>query len=141
LLVQEVMLESFAMASYQVVARAAPGKLSATFARIASEEEEHVGHAIATLKEERARNPRAFDAKVLARHRETMTVLAEMVSREDRGGHCGLCKDDCVKPKLSRVNLALSDVRGASLRRYLKTLDEIGVPGESSLLWLAQLPM
>ena len=43
---QEVMLESFAVASYQVVAAAAPGKLGSTFGRIAAEEEEHVAHAI-----------------------------------------------------------------------------------------------
>ena len=70
-----------------------------------------------------------------------MTALAEMVAREDPSGHCGLCKGSCVKQSLPRVGLGLSEVRGASLRRYLKTLDEIGVPGESSLAWLAQLPV
>ena len=46
ILAQEVMLESFAVASYSVVAEAAPGELGATFARIAGEEGEHVAHAI-----------------------------------------------------------------------------------------------
>ncbi len=74
-------------------------------------------------------------------HEQVMTALAEMVAREDRSGHCGLCKTACVKRSLPRVGLGLSDVRGASLRRYLKTLDEIGVPGERSLGWVAQLPV
>jgi fatty aldehyde decarbonylase len=138
---QEVMLESFAVASYQVVAAAAPGKLGSTFGRIAAEEDEHVAHAIGTLQAERTADPAAFDARVHRMHRQIMTALAEMVAREDPGGHCGLCQGSCVKQSLPRVGLGLSDLRGASLRRYLQTLDEIGVPGESSLAWLAQLPV
>ena len=141
ILAQEVMLESFAVASYQVVAAAAPGKLGSTFGRIAAEEAEHVAHAIGILQAERARDPGVFDASVHRMHDQVMTTLAEMVAREDPGGHCGLCKGNCVKASLPRVGLRLSDVRGASLRRYLQTLDEIGVPGESSLSWLAQLPV
>lgn len=138
---QEVMLESFAVASYQVVAAAAPGKLGSTFGRIAGEEAEHVVHAIGMLRAERARDPGTFDARVHRMHQQIMTPLAEMVAREDPGGHCGLCKGSCVKQSLPRVGLGLSEIRGASLRRYLQTLDEIGVPGESSLAWVAQLPV
>src|SRR6266849_1556885 len=45
LIVQEIMLESFAVASYSRVGKVAPGTLGKTFARIAAEEEEHVDHA------------------------------------------------------------------------------------------------
>jgi fatty aldehyde decarbonylase len=138
---QEVMLESFAVASYQVVAAVAPGKLGSTFGRIAAEEAEHVAHAIGMLQAERARDPGCFDAKAHAMHEQVMTALAEMVAREDPRGHCGLCSGSCVKRSLPRVGLRLSEIRGASLRRYLKTLDEIGVPGDLSLAWLAQLPV
>jgi fatty aldehyde decarbonylase len=138
---QEVMLESFAVASYQVVAAAAPGELGVTFARIAGEEEEHVAHAVKMLREDRARDATVFDATVHRMHEEVMTTLAEMIAREDRGGHCGLCQGSCVKPSLPRAGVSLSEVRGAALRRYLRTLDAIGVPGESSLLWVTQLPV
>jgi fatty aldehyde decarbonylase len=138
---QEVMLESFAVASYEVVAAVAPGKLGSTFGRIAAEEAEHVAHAIGILQAERARDPGVFDARVHRMHEQVMTALAEMVAREDPSGHCGLCNGSCVKASLPRVGLRLSDVRGTSLRRYLKTLDEIGVPGERSLGWIAQLPV
>jgi fatty aldehyde decarbonylase len=141
ILAQEVMLESFAVASYSVVAEAATGALRATFARIAAEEGEHVAHAIQLLQSERARNPSAFDARARRMHEEIMTVLAEMIAREDPGGHCGLCKDRCVKHSLPDAGISLSRIRGASLQRYLKTLDEIGVPGESSLVWVARLPV
>jgi fatty aldehyde decarbonylase len=141
ILAQEVMLESFAVASYSVVAEAAPDELGATFARIAEEEGEHVAHAIELLQAERARDPGAFDAKVHQIHEEIMTALAEMIAREDPGGHCGLCQGSCVKHSLPEAGISLSEIRGASLQRYLKTLDEIGVPGESSLVWVAQLPV
>jgi len=140
-LMQEVMLESFAVASYQVVANAAPGKLGATFAAIAREEAEHVAHSTGMLQVERARDPVTFDAKLLGAHEEVMTTLADMVAREDPAGHCGLCKGSCVKPSLPRVGLTTSELRGASLRRYLQTLDEIGLPGESTLAWVARLPL
>jgi fatty aldehyde decarbonylase len=141
ILAQEVMLEAFAVASYQVLAEAAPGKLGSTFGSIAGEEAEHIAHAVGMLRAQRARDPNSFDAKVHQIHEEVMTTLAEMVAREDGAGHCGLCQGECVKPSLPGVRVNLSEVRGASLRRYLKTLDEIGVPGESSFAWVAQLPV
>src|SRR5258708_2144538 len=42
LIVQEIMLESFAVASYSRVGKVAPGSLGKTFVRIAAEEEDHV---------------------------------------------------------------------------------------------------
>jgi fatty aldehyde decarbonylase len=141
LLVQEVMLESFAVAAYRQIAEVAPGKLGKTFADIAVEEAEHIDHAIELLRDDRARDVEGFDAKVHLLHREVMTTFAEMVAREDRGGHCGLCYGTCVKPSLPAVGLSLSDIRGASLRDYLKSLDLIGLPGEVTLTWVAQLPL
>lgn len=141
ILAQEVMLESFAAASYGRVAEAAPGELGATFARIAAEEGEHVDHAVKMLQAERTREPFGFDAKVRETHEEIMTTLAQMISPKNRDCGCGLCTGSCVKPSLPQAGVSLSEIRGASLQRYLRTLDEIGVPGESSLVWVAQLPV
>jgi fatty aldehyde decarbonylase len=141
ILAQEVMLESFAVASYQVVAKTAPGELGRTFARIAAEEGEHVDHAIHMLQAERARDPRAFDSTAHRMHREIMTTLAQMLSPKNQDCGCGLCAGACVKSSLPQIGVSLSEVRGASLQRYLRTLDAIGVPGESSLVWVAQLPV
>ena len=85
-IIQEVMLESFAVASYRQIANAAPPIIGETFGAIATEEAEHVGHAVALLRGERARDPEAFDASVHAVHEEVMTTLAEMVARKDRAG-------------------------------------------------------
>ena len=138
---QEVMLESFAVASYQVVGEAAPSTLGATFRTISGDEAEHIEHAVGMLRAERVRDENSFDAKAHRMHEEVMTTLAEMVAREDHAGHCGLCETECVKPRLASVCVNLGDIRGASLRRYLKTLDQIGVPGELSLGWVARLPV
>src|SRR5262249_34240227 len=97
ILAQEVMLECFAVASYQIVAAAAPGSIGSTFGRIAVEEAGHVAHAIGMLRAERARDPSGFDASAHRMHGQVMTALAEMVAREDPRGHCGLCAGNCVK--------------------------------------------
>ncbi|HYL93460.1 MAG TPA: ferritin-like domain-containing protein, partial [Alphaproteobacteria bacterium] len=79
LIVQEIVLESFAVASYARVGRVAPGSLGTTFAAIAAEEEEHVEHAMAILKAERALDAQSFDDKVYRLHLEVMTTLAKML--------------------------------------------------------------
>jgi fatty aldehyde decarbonylase len=141
LIVQEIMLESFAVASYGRVGKVAPGSLGKTFSSIAAEEEEHVGHAMAILKAERALDVQRFDDKVHRLHLEVMTTLAKMLAKECKDGHCEVCHDTCVKPSLFEVSLSAAELRGASLQQYLKTLDTLGIPGEVTLAWLAQLPV
>jgi fatty aldehyde decarbonylase len=141
LIVQEIMLESFAVASYARVGKAGPGSLGQTFARIAAEEEDHIEHAMSILRAERALDEQPFDDKVHRLHLEVMTVLAEMLARDCRTGHCEVCHGSCVKPSLFEVSLSAAELRGASLQQYLKTLDMLGLPGEVTLAWVAQLPV
>jgi len=141
LIVQEIMLESFAVASYARVGKVAPGSLGQTFASIAADEGEHVDHAMAILRAERAKDERSFDDKVHRRHLDVMTTLAEMLAKECRDGHCEVCHASCVKPSLFEVSLSAAELRGASLQQYLKTLDMLGLPGEVTLAWMAQLPV
>src|ERR1700688_993573 len=130
LIVQEVMLESFAVASYARVGKVAPGSLGKTFASIAAEEEEHIEHAMAILRTARALDAERFDDKVYRLHLEVMTTLAEMLAKECKHGHCEVCHGSCVKPSLPEVGLTPAELRGASLQQYLKTLDALGLPGE-----------
>jgi rubrerythrin len=141
LIIQEVMLESFAVASYKRVGEVAPGTLGATFAAIGAEEEDHIDHAMSILRTERAADQEAFDAKVHALHLEVMTTLAAMMAREDKDGHCELCHGSCVKLSLPKIGLTSAELRGVSLQRYLKTLDALGLPGDMTLGWVAQLPV
>ncbi len=141
LIVQEIMLESFAVASYARVGKVAPGSLGKTFARIAAEEEEHVDHAMAILRAERALDTQRFDDKVYRLHLDVMTALAKMLAKECKDGHCEVCHGNCVKPSLFDVSLSAAELRGASLQQYLKTLDMLGLPGEATLAWVTQLPV
>jgi fatty aldehyde decarbonylase len=141
LIVQEIMLESFAVASYARVGKVAPGSLGKTFAAISSEEEEHVEHALAILRAERELDTQRFDAKVHRLHLDVMTTLAEMLRKQCRDGHCEVCHDTCVKPSLPQVSLTPAELRGVSLQQYLRTLDALGLPGEVTLAWVAQLPV
>jgi len=141
LIVQEIMLESFAVASYTRVGKVAPGSLGRTFAAIAAEEEGHVDHAMAILQAERARNPQRFDDKLHCLHLDVMTTLAKMLAKECKDGHCEVCHGDCVKPSLFDVSLSAAELRGASLQQYLKTLDMLGLPGDVTLAWVTQLPV
>jgi rubrerythrin len=141
LIIQEIMLESFAVASYTRVGKAGPGSLGQTFAAIADEEEEHIGHALEILRAERDRGPQQFDDKVYGLHLDVMTTLTEMVAKECKHGQCDLCHSSCVKPSLSEVGLTTAELRGASLQHYLRTLDALGLPGEVTLQWVAQLPV
>ena len=141
LIVQEIMLESFAVARYARVGRVAPGSLGKTFARIAAEEEEHVDHAMAILRAERTLDAQRFDNKVYRLHLDVMTTLAKMLAKECKDGHCEVCHGSCVKPSLFEVSLSAAELRGASLQQYLKTLDMLGIPGEVTLAWVSQLPV
>ena len=141
LIVQEIMLESFAVASYARVGRAGKGSLGKTFAAIAAEEEDHIDHAMEILRAERARDQQRFDDTVYGLHLEVMTTLAEMLARDCRTGHCEVCHGSCVKPALPDLSLSAAELRGASLQQYLKTLDLLGLPGEVTLTWVAQLPV
>src|SRR5437773_10076249 len=82
LIVQEIMLESFAVASYARVAKVAPGSLGETFAAIAAEEEEHIAHATAILRTERGSDAPGFDEKVYRLHLDVMTTLARMLAKD-----------------------------------------------------------
>jgi rubrerythrin len=141
LIVQEIMLESFAVASYARVGKVAPGTLGKTFAVIAAEEEEHVEHAMSILRKERALDAERFDDKMYRLHLDVMTTLAKMLAKECKDGHCEVCHGNCVKPSLFDVSLSAAELRGASLQQYLKTLDVLGIPGEVTLAWVAQLPV
>src|SRR6266436_10302477 len=141
LIVQEIMLESFAVASYALVGKVAPGTLGKTFAAIAAEEEEHVEHAMSILRKERALDAERFDDKVYRLHLDVMTTLAKMLAKECKDGHCEVCHGNCVEPSLFDVSLSAAELRGASLQQYLKTLDVLGIPGEVTLTWVTQLPV
>jgi fatty aldehyde decarbonylase len=140
LIVQELMLESFAVSMYEAVADAVDGKMSQVFQAIAKEEEGHLQHALDELAPEFEADASAFEDKVGRLHEEVMTILAEMVAARDTAGACGLCRGECVKGSLHHVGLSAAELRGRALNYYLRVLDRLGIRGDKSLGWVANLP-
>ena len=140
LIIQEVMLEAFAVSMYHAVADVTDGEVGRIFRAIGVEEESHLEHAIDELRAELEKDRDAFEEKMHRLHEQVMTVLAEMVAAEDSVGHCELCAGECVKSSLHHIGLSSSGLRGKALSFYLTTLDRIGVRGEKSLKWVANLP-
>lgn len=140
ILIQEVMLESFAVAMYREVGKALPDDLGRIFTAISKEEEEHLEHSIDMLREELERNPAEFIAKVEEVHTDCMTILGEFSAKKDIGGHCELCQGQCMKETLPLGGMDIASLRGNSMNLYLKSLDRIGIPGEKTIVWMANLP-
>lgn len=140
LVVQEVMLECFAVSMYRDVGKALDGEIGALFTSISREEEEHIDHAIDLLKKEMNKDPMAFYTKVEGIHKDCMPILAEWTARTDLKGHCGVCKGTCMKEFLPEILLDVTIMRGNALSLYMNTLDRIGLPGEKTLQWIINLP-
>ena len=141
LVIQELMLESFAVALYEAVAEVAEPGMAAIFHAVAQDEASHVDHAVEELRPLREADPEQFDKTVDRLNEQVMRHLAHMVAARDDTGPCGLCQGHCLKEAVTSVGLSRQELRGRAINRYLRTLDAIGVPGEKSLAWTARLPL
>ncbi|MBS1620221.1 MAG: long-chain fatty aldehyde decarbonylase [Bacteroidetes bacterium] len=140
LIIQEVMLESFAISMYTDVGNALGGEASELFLSIADEEKEHLEHSTDILRKELQKDPVAFIKKFEEIHFNCMTILAQFSATTDLRGHCGVCNGDCMKGSLHHIALDIVTMRGNAMALYADALDNIGIPGEKSTVWLAQLP-
>ncbi len=140
LIIQEVMLESFAVSMYTDVGNALGGEAGRLFLEIAEEEREHLEHSSDLLKAELEKDPEAFYQKFEEIHHSCMTILAEFTATTDLRGHCGVCNGDCMKGSLHHIGLDIVGLRGNAMALYAQSLDNIGIPGEKSIVWIAQLP-
>lgn len=140
LIIQEVMLESFAISMYTDVGSALGGKAGKLFLEIADEEKEHLEHSSDILRDEMKKDQNAFINKFQELHFNCMSILSEFSATTDLSGHCGVCNDECMKLSLHHINLEVSVLRGNALSLYAQALDNIGIPGEESIVWIAKLP-
>jgi rubrerythrin len=141
LIIQEVMLECFAVSMYHDVGTALNNEIGRLFLDISDEEKEHIEHSIDILQNELNKNPDAFINKVQTIHNECMGILGEWTAAVDMKGHCGVCHGECMKDSLHHANLSLKTIRGNALNLYMSTLDRIGLPGEKTLQWVINLPV
>lgn len=141
LFIQEVILESFAVSMYTDVGNALGGEAGKLFLDIAEEEKEHLDHSSDILRDELQKDAEAFIAKIEEVHFNCMTIMAQFSATTDLRGHCGVCHGSCMKNSLHHVGLNVETMRGNALSLYAKALDNIGIPGEKSIVWIAQLPV
>ena len=140
LIIQEVMLETFAISMYTDVGNALGGEARRIFLRIADEEREHLEHSSDFLRKEMVENPEAFIDKFEEIHFKCMSILSEFSASTDISGHCGVCSGSCMKLSLHYIGLDIVTIRGNALSLYAQALDQIGIPGEKSIVWIARLP-
>ena len=140
LIIQEVMLESFAVSMYTDVGNALEGEAGELFLSIAEEEKEHLEHSSEFLCAAFERDPEQFLKNFEDVHYKCMTILAEFSATTDLRGNCGVCMGECMKESLHHVNLDIKKMRGNALALYASSLDNIGIPGEKSIVWIANLP-
>ena len=140
IIIQEVMLECFAVSMYHDVGQALDNEIGELFRAISLEETEHIEHSIDLLRDEMNKDPLAFFKKVEAIHWDCMGILAEWTAKSDLKGHCGVCKGNCMKESLHYVDLDVTKMRGNAFNLYVKTLDRIGLPGQKTLQWIVNLP-
>ena len=141
LIIQEVILECFAVSMYHDVGSALHNEIGELFLAISAEEKEHIEHSIDILKGELDKDHDAFVNKVQNIHNECMTILGEWTAPVDIKGHCGVCHGECMKESLHHANLELKTIRGNALNLYMNTLDRIGLPAEKTLQWVISLPV
>ncbi len=140
LIIQEVMLESFAISMYNDVGVALGGEAGDLFLRIGEEEKEHLEHSSDILRAELKKDPAAFENKFEEIHFNCMSILAEFTATMDLRGHCGVCNGECMKGALHHVGLDIVSLRGNALALYAEAMDNIGISGEKSVVWIARLP-
>lgn len=140
LIIQEVMLESFAISMYTDVGIALGGEAGELFLHIADEEKEHLEHSSDLLRAALKKDPIVFINKFEELHVNCMTILAEFTATTDLRGHCGVCNGDCMKGALHHIALDIVTMRGNAMALYASALDNIGIPGEKSIVWIARLP-
>lgn len=142
LVIQEIMLESMAVALYSELGNLPDQRIARVFAATAEEEAAHVEGGLSHLSLAARRDPQGFADKVEAIHDEVMCEIAQMLAGDEGDPfHCGLCADTCVKKGLASVGLERTRLRGRAMRHYLEALDALGIPGERSLAWVARLPL
>lgn len=140
LIIQEIMLESFAVSMYKDAGEAIGGEIGALLIQTSEEEKEHLHHATEILQQELVNKGPAFIHTFKILHEEVMTILAQWTASEDTQGHCGVCNGNCMKDDLEEINLSLKQVRANAFRTYAQALDAIGLPGEQTTIWIINLP-
>jgi fatty aldehyde decarbonylase len=142
-LVQDVILESFAVALYESVLPTLELSVAERVRVILVDEREHLGHGVAALRARVAEDPEGSAARVERANDVVVRLLARWIREADCAPECGVCRTlvrRCLKRDLRQLGVELSLARARFLSIYGRALREAGFAAAPVTRWLARLP-
>jgi fatty aldehyde decarbonylase len=142
-LVQDVILESFAVALYDsILPRLEPTVAEAVRVMLA-DEREHLEHGVAAMRERVLEDPEGTASRVERANDAVARLLAGWIVEDDCAPECGVCRAlvrRCLKRDLQGMGVELARARAQFLSLYGGALREAGFAPAPVTRWLARLP-
>ncbi len=140
--VQDLVLECFAVSLYKLLAPKIDARLSHAFERIAVDEEQHLQQGLEEVRGALLENYADTLARLEFANERVARVLAEWLQPQDCEPVCGVCGKvggGCAKPALQGLELDLLRLRAVFVNRYGAVLREAGVEPAKVTRFLARL--
>jgi fatty aldehyde decarbonylase len=140
---QDVVLESFAVTLYGAIQPGLEAAVAARVAVIAADEHEHLRHGVTNLRSVYGNDGAAVELRVELSNERVARVLAEWVRVEDCTPVCGVChmtRGSCFKDDLKLIDVNLEQTRAQFISLYGESLREIGFASSAVTRWLARMP-
>ena len=143
LVIQDLVLESFAVALYGAVLPGLEPEVAECVAAILTDEKEHLAHGAAALGRLVEEDPSGTAACVEPANEGVARLLAGWLRQQDCAPTCGVCgalRRTCLKPDLELLGVDLVEARAGFLSTYGRALREAGFSPARVTRWLARLP-
>lgn len=141
-LVQDVVLECFAVSLYELFGPRVEAELSRQFELIVRDESVHLQHGIAHVRRALGDDRVRAEACCEFANERVARVLAEWLAPADCAPVCGVCGKvggGCAKPALEGLAVELLELRASFVNRYGSALREAGFAPAAVARWLSRL--
>jgi fatty aldehyde decarbonylase len=143
LVIQDLVLESFAVALYGAILPGLEPEVGECVAAILTDEKEHLAHGAAALRRLLEEDASGTAARVESSNDGVARLLAGWLRPQDCAPVCGVCaalRRTCLKPDLELLGVDLVEARAGFLATYGHALRESGFSPARVTRWLARLP-
>ena len=140
--IQDVVLEAYALVLYDALAAALEEPHSTTVQRIADDEREHLANGVRELRRAFASDPEGTIERVDFANERVAKVLAGWVQVEDCKPVCAVCGvvgGECAKDDLRAAGVDVEMLQPAFADAYGDALRAAELPMENVTRWLARL--
>lgn len=140
--IQDVVLEAYALVLYEALAKVLEGGHGERAARIADDEAAHLAAGVRELAAAYAAEPERTLARVEFANERVARVLATWVQVDDCQPICGVCGmvgGVCAKEDLRAAGIDVEALQPTFADRYGDALRAAGLPPERVARWLARL--